>query len=595
MNQSKTIAVLPFANRSSDQELEYFSDGISEEIINALTKIKELQVTSRTSSFAFKGTKKTLKEIAQELNVSTILEGSVRLSGTFSRITVQLVDVATDTTFWSETFDRDLKNVFAIQDEISLLIADKLREHIGHFNMDNHLVDSYDISFEVYKKYLKARFHLMKLDYANTTKAISIFEEVIADAPDFPLSYLDINQGYTYMATMGMTSPMDAYIKAQPFLQKAIELKPELPETQLNLAWIAFWQKWDFKQAHIHLNNALSVRPTDNMYLTMANFYTVEGKLDIADKYLTKALELAPLSPTNVNYKGFLAYMREDYENALKYYKQSLQLQADLPFPVKDIGVCYLLQGQHQKGLDYFKNLPDTKTGFLNKLGGTTLAHIMMGNPKAAEAGILELKTYLTTQFAGNAIIFLVFCQVHLNNIEKALEYIKLGLQEHFSMVLLLPTDPLVKPLHKHPKFKQMMGQVIQSPSIEPAPKKSKKLLFTEEQLHLFKERLVILMEEEQLYLNPELSLRSLAEYMNLPANQMSQLLNKGFMQNFSNYINSYRLEYFKKRILDESVHHLTILALAYDSGFNSKTVFNTFFKKKMGMTPKTYWKKVRQ
>ena len=282
---------MPFLNLSSSEDLEYFSDGITEEIINALSKIDELKVTSRTSSFSFKGTKNTITEIGKQLNVSIILEGSVRLSGSSSRITAQLIEVENDFHFWSETFDRDLENVFAVQDEISLLIADKLREQLGHFVMEEQLVDFYDVPLETYKKYLKGRFHLMRLDYTNTLKAISIFEEVIKESPEFPLPYLDINQGYIYMGTMGIIPAFDAFTKAEPFLQKAIELKEDLPETQLNLAWISRWQKWDLKQAYVHLNKAISIRPTDVMYLTMANFLTVEGKLELASKYLEKALD----------------------------------------------------------------------------------------------------------------------------------------------------------------------------------------------------------------------------------------------------------------------------------------------------------------
>ena len=209
----KSVAVLPFVNRSSSQDAEYFSDGITEEIINALAKIKGLRVTSRTSSFSFKGKEISLSEIANQLNVSIIIEGSVRLAGTSARISVQLIEAVNDSPFWTETFDRNLENVFAVQDEISLIIADRLRENLGHFDLNDHLVDFFDIPFLSYKKYLKGRFYLMKLDYESTLKAISIFEEVIEESPDFPLSYLDINKAYIYMGTMGIISAFESYTK----------------------------------------------------------------------------------------------------------------------------------------------------------------------------------------------------------------------------------------------------------------------------------------------------------------------------------------------------------------------------------------------
>jgi adenylate cyclase len=595
MNDKRSIAVLPFVNISSNSEAEYFSDGITEEIINALAKIQELRVTSRTSSFSFKGTNSTISEIGKQLNVSIILEGSVRLSGTSARITTQLIEVKNDFHFWSETFDRDLSNVFAVQDEISLIIADKLREHLGHFELDERLVDSYNVSLETYKKYLKGRFYLMKLDYTNTHKAISIFEEVIQESPEFPLPYLDVNQAYTYMGTMGIVPAYEGFAKAQPFLQKAIKLKNDLPETQLNLAWISCWQKWDLKKAYAHLNTALSSRPTDSMYLTKANFLTLEGKLDVAMKYINKALEVAPFSSVNLNYKGFLYYMMEQYDNALPYFKRSLAIQPELPFPVVYIGAGYLLSGQHEEGLEYFNNLPEDDSGFLAKLGGTTLAHSIMGNTTKAAEGISTLESFLQTPSAGNALNFLVLCHSQLGNIDIALDYVNKGIENHFPMILLLPTEPLAKPLHNLASFKESIATIIGTSNASEPIVKYKKLLFTDQELSRYKSELIDLMDEDRLYLNPELSLRLLAQYMNLPPNHMSQLLNEGFEQNFADFINSYRLEDFKAKLGTASAHQLTLLALAYDSGFNSKTVFNTFFKKKMRVTPKAYWNQLRK
>ena len=592
---NKSIAVLPFVNRSNNEEVEYFSDGITEEIINALSKIQELKVTSRTSSFSFKGTKNTISEIAKQLNVSIILEGSVRLSGTSARITTQLIEGENDFNFWSETFDRDISNIFQVQDEISLIIADKLREHLGHFELKEHLIDFYDVPLEIYKKYLKGRFYMMKLDYTNTLKAISILEEVIEESPDFPLPYLDINQGYTFMGTMGIIPSFEAFTKAQPFLEKAIELKEDLPETQLNLAWINCWQKWDLKQAYVHLNNALGEKPTDSMYITMANLLTIEGKLDLAMKYINKALDIAPFSSVNINYKGFLFYMMEQYDKALPYFKQSLLIQPELPFPVVFIGACDLLAGNLQEGLNYFENLPEDSSGFLSKLGGTAISHAMMGNISKANEGISKLETFFGTPSEANALNFITLCHIQLNNIEKAMELINQSVENHFPMVLLLPTEPLAKPLHELPAFKTIMQKLIGSDYREEPQRKYKKLLFKDQELKKYKTRLIDLMEQKDLYLDPELTLRSLAEYMNLPANHMSQLLNKGFNQNFTEYVNTYRLEHFKKLLQTTDSHHLTILALAYDSGFNSKTVFNTFFKNKEGITPKAYWNQIKK
>jgi adenylate cyclase len=331
------------------------------------------------------------------------------------------------------------------------------------------------------------------------------------------------------------------------------------------------------------------------MYITMANYLTIEGKLDAAMKYSDKSLEIAPFSSVNIHYKGFLFYMMNQFDTALPYFKRSLDLQPELPFPIVYIGACHLLSGRHEEGLEYFNNLPEDDDGFLAKLGGVTIAHAIMGNSAKAKEGISKLESFLQTPSAGNALNFLVLCYAQLNNLEKALEYINKGIENHFPMVLLLPTDPLAKPLHHLPAFKKYIAEIIGDSNTIESNRKYKKSLFTDQELNRYKSRLNNLMEEDKLYLNPELSLRSLAQYMNLPTNHMSQLLNEGFEQNFAYYINTYRLENFKSRLESDAAHQLTLLALAYDSGFNSKTVFNTFFKKKLGITPRAYWNQLNK
>lgn len=592
--ETKTITVLPFVNMSSDTENEYFSDGMTEEIINALAKIRDLKVTSRTSSFHFKNKNIPISKIGEALIVSTILEGSIRLSGNKMRITAQLIDVADDFHFWSETFDRSVDDIFAVQDEISLLIADKLREHIGHFDIDNQLVPALDISAALYKKYLEGKYHLMKLDVQGTEKAISIFEEVIAQQPDFTLAYLGVNQGYAFLGTMGLIPAYDAFIKAKPFLDKAIELDENLPEVQLNLAWISGWQKWDLKAAYEHLAKAIESQPTDVMYLTMANFLTVEGKFDAAFNFAEKALELDPFAATNQHYKGFLYYLKEDFNAAKPYFEKALKLKPDFSFPLLYIGTSLILQGQAEEGLTFFKTLNIDSKGDLTQLGGTTLAHAALGNTKQLSEGLIKLQSALKTDAMGSAVNFIILINAFLGKHDEAIAWVEKGFEHRLPMMLLLNTEPVVKKLRSVPRFQELMQQALGDGKAFKNPKrKYKKSLLDKKELKQYHDRLDNLMLGEEPYLDPDLTLRNLAELLEIPPNHVSQLLNEGFDKNFSEFVNSYRLATFKSKVADPSQRHLTILALAYDSGFNSKTVFNTYFKKAMGITPRAYWKVV--
>ena len=275
----------------------------------------------------------------------------IRLSADLLRLTRQLIAVEDDFHYWTETFDRSIEAIFAVQDEISLFIADRLREHIGHFEIEDHLVDSLDIPLDSYKLYLKAKFHLMKLTLPETEKAILIFKSLIEKEEQFTLAYLGINQGYAFLGTMGLMPAQEAFIKAKPFLDKALELDENLPECQLNMAWISCYQNWDLNKAYQQLSRAIAIRPTDEMYLSFANFLTIEGKLEDATIYLDKSLEIAPLSAMNVHYRGFLYYLKEDYDLAIHWLFRSLDLKSDLPFPPLYIGISYILSGKPEKGL----------------------------------------------------------------------------------------------------------------------------------------------------------------------------------------------------------------------------------------------------
>lgn len=591
---TKTIAVLPFVNMSSDIDNEYFSDGMTEEIINALAKIKGLKVTSRTSSFFFKNKNIPIVQIGKELNVSTILEGSIRLSGNMMRITAQLINVAEDFHFWSETFDRSIENIFAVQDEISLLIADRLREHIGHFELEGHLVDDLKIPIEVYQKYLKGRYHLMKLNLSGTEKAISIFQEIIAEQPNFPLPYLAINQGYAFLGTMGLLPAQESFMKAKPFLEKALELNSNLPESQLNLAWIACWQNWDLARAYEHLGKAMEIRPTDEIYLTMSNLLTVEGKLITAHNYIDKALQLDPLSAMNHHYKGFLFYLQEKYSEAIPYLKKALQLKNDLPFPHTCLGVIPILEGQPEEGLKYYQNLPDKEGGDLTRLGGMTLAYTAMGNSIKIKEGIEKLEAALQTDSMGSAMKFLIQVKTMLGRKEEAIQLIEQAIGYRLPLALLTCTEPILKPLRAIPAFQKLMNKMFgEAKGLHLPKKKYKKSSLKKEEAESYYSKLDKFVKEEKPFLQSNLTLRQLAEKIDLHPNYLSELLNEKIGKNFSGYINHFRVETFKQLAQDPKNAHLSLLGLAYESGFNSKTAFNTFFKKETGMTPKQFLKSV--
>jgi TolB-like protein/AraC-like DNA-binding protein/Tfp pilus assembly protein PilF len=592
--QDKTIAVLPFVNMSGQEDNEYFSDGMTDEIINALAKIKNLKVTSRTSSFYFKNKNLPISQIGNELNVATILEGSIRLSGNKMRVTAQLIDVADDFHFWSENFDRSISDIFAVQDEISLLIADKLREHLGHFEIENKLVDVPNIPVDTYKLYLKGRFHLMKLTLEGTEKAISIFEEIIEEQPNFVMPYLDINQGYAYLGTMGLMPAKEAFIKAQPFLDKALELDEELPESQRNLSWKSSYQNWDFDNAYRHILKSIDLRPTDESYLTMSNFLAVEGKFEAALNYIDKAIQLDPFSAMNIHFKGYIYYLQERYEIANSFFEKSLSIKPDIPFPPLYIGEAFILTGRPKEALKFFQNLPDDREGDLTKLGGITMSYAALGDVSKVKEYVSKLEGLLQTDSIGSAMNFLIIVKTILGDYDEAIQVFEQAYEYRLPLILLLYTDPIVKPLRSIPRFQELMQTIFKHKDLSHfAKKKYKRSSLTETSVEEYYTKLEKYISEHKPYLQSNLTLRQLAQMIDINPNSLSELLNEKIGKNFSEYINHFRVESFKKQAIKPDNAHLSMLGLAYESGFNSKTVFNTFFKKETGMTPKQYLKSV--
>ncbi len=592
---TKSIAVLPLVNMSADTDNEYLCDGMTEEIINALAKIKGLKVTSRTSSFFFKNKNLPIQQIGEELNVAIILEGSIRLAGNKMRITAQLIDVAEDFHFWSETFNRSLDDIFVIQDEISLLIADKLREHIGHFDIDDHLADDHEVPVQVYKRYLKSRFHVLKMNKLDLEKGISILESIIQEQPNFALANLGLHLGYALLGSIGAMPAFKAFSKGKPYLDKAIELNENLPECQLQLSHMAIYQKWDLQSGYQHLNKSFEIRPTVEFYQSMASALAAEQKFEAALEHVEVAIQLDPFTAINHHMKGFIFYAQEKYAQAIVQFNRALKLNPDFIISTLCKGQALLLAGRMKEGLTCFEELPPKQENEVMRLGGTTVAYARMGNIEQAAQGMLQLESLMQTDLMGQVLNFLLFSKSALGKEEEAFQLIEQAISLRLPMLVFLPAEPLLKPLRAKPLFQELMEQILGKPTSHASSKKQYKQSILDSQLiEQYKSQLEKVMSEKDPYLDPDLTLRALAEMIEISPNHLSRLLNEGLDKNFSEYVNSYRLEAFKQKVTDPSLQHLTLLGLAYESGFSSKTVFNSFFKKMTGQTPKAYQKEVK-
>ena len=326
----------------------------------------------------------------------------------------------------------------------------------------------------------------------------------------------------------------------------------------------------------------------------MASTLVAERKFAAAIHYIEIGLQLDPFSEINHHLRGFIAYAQEQYEEAIQWFEKASVLKPSFIVAKHYKGQALLLLGRAKEALTLFEQLPEDTTGDFTRLGFVTLAHAVLGKKQHIQTSIKQLEKVLETPAAGKAVSALMLIYTMLGQSKKALQIITKGIGLKVPMLIYIYNEPLLKPLYPIPQFQTLVKKILGAKTtFDFNKRKYKKALFTKTELVTYRQQLLNLMQKKKPYINANLTLRDLAQQIKLPANQLSQLLNEGFDKNFSEFVNSYRLEVFKSKIANPANRHYTILGLAYESGFNSKTVFNAFFKKKEGKTPRAYQKEL--
>ncbi|MEK6255171.1 MAG: tetratricopeptide repeat protein, partial [Gemmatimonadales bacterium] len=306
----KSIAVLPFVDMSESGDSEYFSDGVTEEILNALTRVRHLHVASRTSAFAFKGKDLDIRTMADELNVATILEGSVRKAGTRLRITAQLINAADGYHLWSETYDRELEDVFEVQDEIARSIVDALKVQLD-MRATPHLVTQATRSMDAYTLYLKGRYVYNKFRREDLGQSLSFYEQALVADPGYARAYAGIADSWMSLAD-DWYSPEEAYPKAKEAAERAIQLDDSLAEAHTAVGKVLGWFEWDFQAAELALRRAVARSPSyAEAHYGLASVLPSNGNMDEGLAEMREALALDPLSSEFSGWVArFLLYSR---------------------------------------------------------------------------------------------------------------------------------------------------------------------------------------------------------------------------------------------------------------------------------------------
>jgi TolB-like protein/Tfp pilus assembly protein PilF len=456
IDSSKSIAVLPFLNMSADPENEYFSDGITEEILNALTKLDGLQVTSRTSSFAFKGKDQDVRSIGNQLGVNTVLEGSVRKAGNKVRITAQLINSSDGYHIWSEVYDRKLEDIFEVQDEISSKIANTLREKLTGKEKKEQLISSPTKNIDAYNLFLKGRYNLNKWTPDGAKKGIEYFKDAIKLEPDFALPYSSIAFCYTMMAAMGQMSPQNAYKKAKENAQKSMELDDKLADAYVSLGLIKIFNEWDLKGAKKLFQTALTLKPGDcGIHHANYVYLGAVGKLDEALEEVKLAVQLDPLSlPINTSLAEAYMHLKE-YDKAIEQLNKTLELDPTFRAALHSKGWAYFYRGDVDKSIETFMKYYNLLDDPLKGITGLGYVYAKSGRTEEANECINKMKERekRDKDISLNADFALIY--TGLEDYDKVFYYLEKSFEEGNS-AYFFRISPLGEDVVKDPRFKEL-------------------------------------------------------------------------------------------------------------------------------------------
>jgi len=451
----KAIAVLPFANMSADPENEYFSDGMTEEIINALAKVPGLQVASRNSCFAFKGKQLDTREIGDKLGVGSVLEGSVRKIGNRIRITTQLVNVENGYHLWSETYDRQLEDVFAIQEEIARAIVEALKLRLTREH-EQLVVPTRNL--EAYNLYLKARFFYHRYNELALRKSIDLFQRVLLLEPGYARAYAGMADCWCRLAD-DWVAPDEAYPQAKATAMRALQSDPDLAEASCSLGKVLAWYEWDFSGAEQQLRRAVSLAPNDaEAHWAFGSLLPTVGLLGEGIAEVRRALELNPLDPGYGRWLARLLLYAGDYSGAAAQGEKVVELDETYFLAYLDLGSAHLAQGQPERALAWYRKGQGLESSVRSYDAFIVRALADLHREEEAEEILSRLEEESRQHYVRSEIVAMGYAA--LGSLDKAFSSLDRAYQTRSAGLIYLHLDPGYKPLRADPRFGELVRRI---------------------------------------------------------------------------------------------------------------------------------------
>ncbi|HKP70907.1 MAG TPA: protein kinase [Pyrinomonadaceae bacterium] len=457
-----SIAVLPFAHMTSAPDDEYFCDGLADELISALAKIDELRVAARTSAFSFKGKNMDVSHIGRALNVTNVLEGSVRKAGDRLRITVQLVDASSGYQLWSERYDREMKDVFEVQDEITLAVVDALKvKLLGQPSQEEQLAElveelrHYTVDVEAYQLYLQGRFFLNKFTAENFYKAIEYFNQAIAADEGYALAYAGLADAHIMLTEMGPLPPVEGMSKAKEFALKALSLDEDSAEACSALGMVQQHYEYDFTAAENSFLRAIELSPNNPIARQAYGVLLTElGRTGEADAQLKKALEVDPLSVVGNWIYSFCLFLTRRYDEAIVRATRTLELDPNFGVAYLSLAFAYQMNGDVTKSVEAYARCSEVmgfpkNAEFIRESFEDGWRAFLKSMTEPSDKRPITFSSYIVAVFAAT-----------LGDVENAFAELETSFARRESHIVMLKVDPRFEGLYSDSRFDDLLKRI---------------------------------------------------------------------------------------------------------------------------------------
>jgi TolB-like protein/DNA-binding winged helix-turn-helix (wHTH) protein/Flp pilus assembly protein TadD len=454
----RAIAVLPLQNLTGDSAQDYFADGMTEALTTDLARMESLQVISRTSTMQYKTAKKSLPAIARELNADVIVEGSVQRSGNHVRVTAQLVRAVDDRHLWAETYERDFRDILALQDDVASAIAKQIESRLGG-PQPQPLAKAQAISPEAYETYLKANYYLDQFDLQ---KSIEYYNQAIKLDPNYAPSYAHMARAYFFMAFFGTMSPKEGWGKVKEAATLAVEKDDRLPEGHGALGLAKLHYDWDFDGADREFKRSLELNPNDaDIRHDYAHYLMAMGRVAESEAESKRAVQLDPMGDALNSCLCWHSFAAHDYDQSIRLAEKFLKAQPDDSWELSILGLDYEQKRMPEQAVAKFRRATEvTKDTPFNSFYLAALGHAyaMAGNRPEAEKILQTLsdrgkKTYVSP-------FDLALIHAALDEKDKAFALLGKAVSERSTFIVYSKWEPRLDPLRSDPRFNQVLKQI---------------------------------------------------------------------------------------------------------------------------------------